>query len=279
MDALRPLSFLLILLSAVPAFSQSNPPTSEQRASAKQHFDNGQRKFDVGRFDDAAAEFEIAYELSGLPEILFNMAQAYRNARRYEKALVTYRSFLQRVPETPNRPEVERRIDELQGLIKQQHEEEARKADEARRQQLLHEQQQQQQQQAAENAQAQPQAPHATPPKPLPRWVRWAGVGGAAVGVAGIGVGVAMSVLAGSEANTVQTAAGNHAVFDSSLHDAESRGHTYDTASIACYAVGGALAAAGAVLIIISARQSGPRESARLYVTPAPGALVLGGKF
>jgi tetratricopeptide (TPR) repeat protein len=285
---LRPLLTIAILaLTALPAIAQPTAtPTPEQKAEALKRFQSGQRKFDVGKFEDAALDFEAAYELSGAPTFLFNMAQAYRQGHRYEKALITYRAFLQRdTTNTPYRESAERRIAELVPIVKQQEEERLRKQQEAERLEQQKREDEQRRQRELETARQQQElerlrtsggAENAKPKqRPMPRWVFPVGIGVAALGVAGLATGLAMSLLARSASNTVQTAAATHAVFDDSLHATEARGKSYDTASIACYVVGGVLAAGGGVLAGVARSRRARAETATIAPALAPGFVGL----
>jgi tetratricopeptide (TPR) repeat protein len=75
-------------------------PEDTQR-EAKAHFKQGRTFADLGAYDDALREFRQAYELVPLPELLFDMAQAYRLGGKKREALDMYRSFLRAMPEGP----------------------------------------------------------------------------------------------------------------------------------------------------------------------------------
>src|SRR5262249_49173895 len=51
-----------------------------------------------------------AYDLTGAPALLFDMAQCYRLLGRSEEALSAYKKFLAEVPDSPYRQEIEERI-------------------------------------------------------------------------------------------------------------------------------------------------------------------------
>jgi len=88
--------------------------------AAGEHFQKGTIHFDLGRFREAAKEYEEAYTLKSDPALLFNIGQAYRLAHENEKALHAYRSYLRYVPDAPNAKVVEAQIEALQRLIKEQ---------------------------------------------------------------------------------------------------------------------------------------------------------------
>lgn len=94
--------------------------TPEDQDTARQHHDRGKTHYDLGEFDQAIAEFKKAYELSGAPAALFNLAQAHRLKKDYQQALHVYRSFLRLAPTTPNSSEVEQRIQEMEVKLREQ---------------------------------------------------------------------------------------------------------------------------------------------------------------
>ena len=86
---------------------------------ARQHFLKGQQLFDVGRWDDAADEFEKAYATRGDPIFIYNMAQAYRRKGETKRALDLYKNYLMKAPKSPQREEVEERIRALQKQLEE----------------------------------------------------------------------------------------------------------------------------------------------------------------
>lgn len=81
---------------------------------AKKHFQKGEKLFALGKFEQALAEYQAAYEAKPLPKLLFNIGQAHRNLDNYQQAIFAYRKYLREVPDADNREAVERLIDELE---------------------------------------------------------------------------------------------------------------------------------------------------------------------
>jgi tetratricopeptide (TPR) repeat protein len=86
---------------------------------AREHFRKGQQFFDVGRWDEAASEFEKAYAIRSDPTFLFNMAQAYRRKGDAKRAIDLYKNYLIKAPKSPQRAEVEERIKALQQQLEE----------------------------------------------------------------------------------------------------------------------------------------------------------------
>ena len=98
------------------AHAQPDSDSGKKKSSskkAKKHFRQGQRMFAMGRFRKALASYEKAYSLSKHPDILFNIAQCYRNLGDYESAIYHFETYLEKKPEADNREAVLELIDKL----------------------------------------------------------------------------------------------------------------------------------------------------------------------
>ncbi len=62
------------------------------------------------RFDNALEYFQRAHELSGRPQMLFNIGLVADRLRRDELAVESYEAFLHELPDAANRGEVEERL-------------------------------------------------------------------------------------------------------------------------------------------------------------------------
>jgi tetratricopeptide (TPR) repeat protein len=88
--------------------------------AAREHFQRGSTAYDLGRFLDAAHEYETAYEANPEPNLLFNIGQSYRFVPDYPKAILAFKAYLRNAPNAPNRVEVEARIIEMQQQLQSQ---------------------------------------------------------------------------------------------------------------------------------------------------------------
>jgi hypothetical protein len=93
--------------------AQKTPPTADLVA-AKQAYEEALRAFNLGQWDEAIAGFQKSYMLSGDAALLFNVAQAQRQAGHVKEAIITYKAFLRERPETPKREMVEAKIKDLE---------------------------------------------------------------------------------------------------------------------------------------------------------------------
>jgi hypothetical protein len=100
------------LLVGLAGVAEAKGPA--KRAEAQRHFDAAIAHYKAQEFAEAVDEFEAAYKLRPEPEWLYNLGQACRLARQWDKALDYYQKYLAEVPDAENRPAVEQRIAEVQ---------------------------------------------------------------------------------------------------------------------------------------------------------------------
>jgi tetratricopeptide (TPR) repeat protein len=98
-------AFAISMTSRVASSAQS-----ETRNSAESHFLKGKKAYTLGRFDEAIAEFEKAYDADPAPIFIFNIAQSHKQNGNYQRALFFYRRYLQENPKAKDRAGVEERI-------------------------------------------------------------------------------------------------------------------------------------------------------------------------
>src|SRR5262245_42356196 len=84
---LTPVALLLLLASRAWAVDPVIPASDE----AKAHVRKATAAYNLGRYIEAAKEYEAAYEQTLDAKLLFNVAQAYRLAGDREKAITAYR--------------------------------------------------------------------------------------------------------------------------------------------------------------------------------------------
>jgi len=243
-------------------------------ASARDHFNKGTTLYDLARYREAAAEYELAYQAKNDPAILYNIAQVWRLAGESAKAVTFYKSYLRRIPNADNRAQVEIRIAELQKATEQMEHTKQGPPEGAMR---------------LEDNRPSPEAPVVPPPavtitapsseprpidaKPSSSWrmKRNAGIGLVAGGIAFLAVGGAFVALA-SQANGEVITSDNR--FSAS---AEDRRNGYQLGDAVCFAVGGAAVVTGAVLWALGARESRVRVSASIQ--PGSFSASLSGSF
>jgi len=116
------LSFgLLALLTTSPGGPGLRQAVAAAPTAAEKHaremFQRAEMSFNLGKFSDALADYQAAYQAKPLPAFLFNIAQCYRNMQDYERARFFYRRYLALDPRTANRRLVEDLIGEMSKLV------------------------------------------------------------------------------------------------------------------------------------------------------------------
>lgn len=144
---MRALIVLAIACATTVAAAQSapKPGTKAAVAEAKKHYKQGEAFLKLADenpnradrqkiYDDAIAEFEEAYRLSPLPEVIYYIAQVYREKGDEERALERYQKFVDQKPDGATSDSAREWIAQLK-LNKQRRDDEARRKaeDEAKR--------------------------------------------------------------------------------------------------------------------------------------------------
>lgn len=229
------------LLVAILVLGVMTAPVAADKGAAKQHYQRGTMLFDLQRYAEAASEYEKAFESWDNAALLYNIGQAYRLAGNLKKSIAAYRAFLRRVPNAPNRSEVEARIAALQQKI----EEPAATPPPAAK--------------TAEPATTTTTtttnattttATRPTASQPRARAFKWAGVGLLAGGAALLGTGAAFAALAQNASDDL-----THAAPGTVFEPATERRFAVDRAvGVSLLAIGGACAIGGAALFTIGFR-------------------------
>jgi tetratricopeptide (TPR) repeat protein len=99
-------------------FSSVSSAAPDKRAQARAAFIDASRQYDLREFRSALDGFKRAYLFQEDPAILFNIAQCHRQLSEKEEAAKFYRTFLYKMPDAPNRAEVERILTTLEDQIR-----------------------------------------------------------------------------------------------------------------------------------------------------------------
>ncbi len=98
--------------------AEAEPPAelSPQDARARDLFREGDELYSQGRYEEALANFEEAYELSQRPLLLYNIANAQERAGDWDEAVVTLERYLPHAYEA-ERGRIETRIESLKRRV------------------------------------------------------------------------------------------------------------------------------------------------------------------
>src|SRR5262245_21671116 len=110
----RALAALLAVCLAAPAFAK---PSRADLKKARGHFKKGQTLQDAGRLDEAIREYQEAYELSHLPDMLYNIGQVHRLRGDRLAAIDYYQRYLAIAPTGRGAPKAQGFLDGLKREI------------------------------------------------------------------------------------------------------------------------------------------------------------------
>lgn len=92
---------------------------ADNRSLAREAYKEGTRQFEIGEYKAALENFKKAYVAYEEAAFLFNMAQCQRLLGEKPEALRSYRLYLRKIPNSPNRAEIENVISSLEAAIEQ----------------------------------------------------------------------------------------------------------------------------------------------------------------
>jgi tetratricopeptide (TPR) repeat protein len=241
------LALALVLALTAPAAADSNVE------KGRSHFKQGKAFQDGGSFERAAEQYKLAYAADPRPEMLFNIAQAYRLAKLKEQALDYFKQYLDKQPNGAGADEARKHVVTLTKQIDE------------------------------ENAAKEAPPPTVLPPPPVVerpadvqpehpgRGLRIAGLSTAALGLVVVGAGVKLAFDARSAASDITEHMGPWTEDDRETFD---RGDRANRNMKIAYAIGGALVVGGGVMYFF-----GRRAAAAPVVTSQSASLVVVGDF
>jgi tetratricopeptide (TPR) repeat protein len=98
---IRAVIIAIAVALAAPAAAQPAPS-----GTAAEHYERGRRLYDVASYQEAIAEFKLAYTLEPDPSYLFNIAQAYRLDGDCAAAADFFKRFLKADPTSDRRTKI-----------------------------------------------------------------------------------------------------------------------------------------------------------------------------
>ena len=236
-------------------------PTEAQLREAERHFNKAQASFDLAEYDSAIAEFKAAYELSREPDLLFNIAQAYRLKGDCVQALRTYRNYLRLRPDAENRPIAEQHIATVEACAES-------KGGERR----------------TGSAPGGP-PPGAAIPATGPdhgdrggRTLKIAGIATAGGGVLSLAVGLYFGRKAASAADDVEAACASGCAW-SDVMDRDAEGRSAEKLQWVFYGLGAAALVGGGVIYYLGLRREAPASSVVLAPTRRGAAVMWTGRW
>jgi tetratricopeptide (TPR) repeat protein len=88
-----------------------------QLRKAKQHAHRAKIHYELGEYEQAAEEYAAVYRIKPVPALLYNMAQSFRRAGRFDKSRELYQAFLRQKPDPKMKGMAEAALREIDELI------------------------------------------------------------------------------------------------------------------------------------------------------------------
>jgi hypothetical protein len=89
-------------------------PAWADKQDARKHYEQATAAFGLGRYADAAGEYEAAFRLRPEPALLYNCAQSYRLAGNRARALELYRNYVRLYGDAPNADDARKHANDLE---------------------------------------------------------------------------------------------------------------------------------------------------------------------
>lgn len=256
---------LSVVLSSV-LMTTAGPDDLLSDPEARSLVSEAQFLFSEGEFGDAAKLIEKAYLIEPVPELLFPWAQAEREQGNCRAAVDLYTRMLQEIPEGPMADSARQNITRCEEEMEPEEEVVSIVDDPLENEEPVE-----------EEPEPEPHTPQDDPPKSKSKaWYRDpAGGVLTGLGVAGVGTGVALLVVASSTAKNAPDAANV-----SAYRDESDRATMQRNVGAAVLSVGGALLVAGVVRYVLVAKKNKSNATASLWTAPGGGGgLVVSGRF
>jgi tetratricopeptide (TPR) repeat protein len=106
-----------LLVCTVCSLCALASPAWADKEAAKAHFKKGLAAYALARYDEAAREYEAAFDADPQAALLYDAAQAHRLAGNKERALLLYQNYLRLFPDAPDQADVRRLIETVRKAV------------------------------------------------------------------------------------------------------------------------------------------------------------------
>lgn len=110
---LRSVITLALAAWTLLAVARASAQESEADARARRHFESGTAYFEVGDYDSALRELQVAYDISHRPALLYNLYMTHERLGHFAEAAANLERYLAEEPELENRQTLEERLARL----------------------------------------------------------------------------------------------------------------------------------------------------------------------
>jgi tetratricopeptide (TPR) repeat protein len=246
--------FAIVLVLGGTAYAEDN------RDKALKLFDDSNKAYKSGKFEDAAELLKKAYALFPEPLLLYNLGRAQEGLGDPEGALDSYEQYLKEAKQVDDRGAIERRIETLKAQIEKQ------KADAEAAKRMQEEQQRlQEEQERLRRERAQNPPVPIDDRTPVEKYGPWTVM---SLGGAIVGTGLVFGIRSGAKHDDAVAAPGQR---DAEALQASAK--DYATIANVLFITGGVAIAAGIGWKVWQWKHPRAHTSASLQVTPSGAAV------
>jgi tetratricopeptide (TPR) repeat protein len=106
-----------VAVSLALALALTGVANADNRAVAREAYDEARRHYELDEFSAALEGFKRAYLAVDDPSLLFNIAQCHRQLGNRAEAIKFYRWFIRKVPSSPQRQDAEHIVATLEAQL------------------------------------------------------------------------------------------------------------------------------------------------------------------
>jgi len=273
--------------TAVAEAAPPPKPSPEKAAAdvrARELFQKGDVAYSEGRYEEAHSAFQEAYELSGRPQLLFNVSNALERLGRYPEAVDALEKYLAS-GKAKDRDVIQKRLANLRKRVDEQ-----KKADERAREEEEKKRAAESAEQASRPSETEP-APATSAPAPPPERptrilpIVLLGTGGAALVTAGVFGVLTLSARGDVDAGCKSAASGR--LCNADAGSAIDRDKTFGLVTDIALVSGVVLGAAGIYFLVagdddkgsVKVGNGGRARSPRIEARPAGAGVEVVGTF
>jgi tetratricopeptide (TPR) repeat protein len=272
---LRSLLFAMALACPLVAHAQPRTPSAADKQAAVQHWEKARSAYSFGNYDIAIAEYQAAFDLTGAPEYVFNIAQTQRAKGDKPAAVASYKRYLELDPSGDGAASARQHVEALEAELNRDLEATAARARaqaeaEAKRKHEAAAAAEAARRDAAEVARKRVADAEIARRRTTARTVRLAGLATAGAGVVTLGASAYFGMRARSLSNDASAVSGQWTeAAQQTVDDARSA----ERMMYVLLAVGGGVAITGGILYAVGARSI--EAPTRVGVIPTRGGAAV----
>ncbi len=253
---LRSMLFAMALAWPLAVHAQPKTPSAADKQAAVLHWEKARSAYSFGNYDIAIAEYQAAFDLTGAPEYIFNIAQTQRAKGDKPAAVASYRRYLELDPAGDGAASAKQHVEALDAELERDSDLAAARAKaqadaEAKRKLEAVAVGEAARREAAEVARRRVTDAELEQRRSTQRTFRIAGLATAGAGVAALGASMFFGMRARSLSNDASSVSGQWTEeAQRDVDDAKSA----QTAMYVLLAVGGGVVVTGGILYVVGAR-------------------------